>query len=678
MPRLFRRIVPFALILSVASAMCLAPALALSTQSEIEMGKAYDKAVTSQSVVETDPLLNAWVARVTGNLWRQTARKDVPYNFKIIRSTDVNAFATLGGYLYVDEGLLDFVQSDDELAGVLGHETGHIERRHVVTRQAKSQALSLLLGVASIFSPLIYHFGNLIQAGIMQKMSRVDELQADQYGLLLMTRAGYDPEAMVTMMNHLGTLQDEHSDLLTRYLQDHPDPKNRVSHLLGYGALDPTKVTPQQKLVQTLHNLDESRYNIATMQFGTILKANPNDQQALLGLGQSELALGETSKSEQTLGEALQKGDPQVRQAAQERIVALRQMETHRVTLTQPNLQSLRAKLQAAMQTQTQAVGQIGARHDQGHDQLKQIQTRLDSISYELPDFSRIDIRPGSKLDAVEKNLTSMSRSINSALSDSSNAINGVGTTDPKTNKLTGLLHENQDVLAEMQAPLNLGTIPSESIAVFPSYPRMFQELAQADGDMVRGVDAGRASALQLDIALGDLDAFIKRLQQTQLNYFNDIATVDYQALVPLMQKADASLAQAAVSASQADQLYNMARSRQLSARISMLGVGTSPQRYATLRKALNFATVGLATAPDYETMLHNDLTPGEIAAATIVAADTKSTPEAIVRMGRERHTSIVDIANERGMHAEALEIVMGIVFLDYTDDPYKESHPLG
>ena len=177
---MLRRIVPIAVIISLLGAICPAPAMAMSTQQEIEMGRAYDQQIVESSVIESDPLLNQWVQGVSQKLWAETARKDVPYNIKIIDDDTINAFSTMGGYIYVDSGLLDFVQSDDELAGVVGHETGHIERRHSVTMQTKASILGLILGIASMFSPFIYNFGNLLQAGALAKMSRVDELQADR------------------------------------------------------------------------------------------------------------------------------------------------------------------------------------------------------------------------------------------------------------------------------------------------------------------------------------------------------------------------------------------------------------------------------------------------------------------------------------------------------------------
>ncbi|HET9394028.1 MAG TPA: M48 family metalloprotease [Candidatus Rubrimentiphilum sp.] len=673
---LFRRIVPLTLILALLSAICPAPSLALSTANEVAIGRQYDQQIVETSSVETDPLLNAWVQAVSSKLWAQTARKDVPYNIKILNDNDINAFSTLGGYVYVNTGLLDFVQSDDELAAVIGHETGHIERRHTVTMQSKSQILSILFGIASLFSPFIYNFGNILQAGALAKMSRVDELQADEYGLLLMSRAGYDPDAMVSMQKHLGALNGDHNDLVTKYFESHPGSDARIAHLVGYPELDPTKVTAQEKLVRALHDLDESRYNIASIQLNSILKTDASNQQALLGLGQSQLALGLTSKSEQTLGDLAQSSSPQVKAAALQRIAALRAMQARRVDLTRPDLESLRAQVAQAQQVQQQAQAQIGARHDQGHSQLKSLQLRLQAIQYEVPDFGSIDVKKGSRLEAIVKTVNGMSRSVNSAFQDATAAIDNVGSIDAKTNKPYGLLRENWQILDEMQAPLNMAPIPSDSIALFPSYPRTLTELSTADADMIRSVDAGRAAAMQLDSGLADLDAFFKRLQQIHLNAFGEIDQFDYQSLLPYMQKATASLGAAAISASQASQLYNLARSRQLSARITMLGVGTSPQRYDTLQKAINLRFNN--DDIDYIGMLHDNVTPGELTAATIVAADFRTTPQAIIKESHDTHRSVIDVANARGMHALALEVFMGLIYLDYTDDPVKEAHPDG
>ncbi len=671
---MMRRVVPLFTVLALLASSMPLPAFALSTQAEIMMGREQDEQIVTSSVIETDPLLNAYVQKISDRLWRQVARKDLPYSIKIIKSTDVNAFSTEGGYVYVDEGLLDFVQSDDELAGVIGHETGHIERRHAVTLQAKAQALNLLLGIASFMSPLIYQFGNLIEAGGIAKMQREDEIQADRYGLQLMARAGYDPDAMITMMQHLKVLQDQKADIVTKYLQDHPDPGPRIAHLMGYPELDPKVVTEQQRLVQAASDEERARYDYSSIKLAQILKTDPNNSEALLDLGQDDLALGLTSKSEQTLDQASQNGSAAARAQASLRIAALRQMEVQRVSLTRPNLQGLRASMQQAQATQSSAAVQIQARRDQGRDQLSAVKTRLNALQYEAPNLSGLNVRPGSRTEAVLKNLNAIGRSLNSALSDAGTTIGGVGSLE--RNKQGGLLKENADILAEMQAPLNTNPIPSDSLEIFPSYPGMIDDLDAADGEMLRAVDASRASLTMLDQAAGDVDAFLKQFQEALHNtdFTGDVTPTDYNGLVPIMQKALAGVNAAATAASQADQLYNMARTRQLSTRITLLGLGTSPQRYSTLQYALQqrFGLNGI----DYTTMLRDGVSPGDVTVATILAADIKSTPQSLLDEAKSTHTSIVDVADSHGMHAWPLEIFTGLIYLDYTDDPQKEMHP--
>ena len=134
----------------------------MSTAAEIQQAKEEEKQVLSQYNVVSDPLLEpvgqrrlrtGSGAKSRGATCRTTSRSST--------RADINSFTIGGGYVYVNEGLLDFVQSDDELAGVIGHETGHNERRHAVTLPAKAQALNLLFGIASLFSPFIYRFGQL-------------------------------------------------------------------------------------------------------------------------------------------------------------------------------------------------------------------------------------------------------------------------------------------------------------------------------------------------------------------------------------------------------------------------------------------------------------------------------------------------------------------------------------
>ncbi len=669
---MLRRTIPLLVIVSLLMAMNPARVSAMSTQAEIQLGQEEDQQIVASSVVETDPLLNAYVQGVADNLWNQVARKDVPYSVKILKDTQINSFATMGGFVYINEGLVDFVQSDDELASVVGHETGHIERRHVLTMYSKAEILNILFGIASIFSPIIYEFGGLAEAGLMAKVSREDEIQADRYGLQLMSRAGYDPESMVTMMAHMSVLEDEHNDAVSKYLEDHPDSKARIAHLMGYPELDPATVTPTQELVQASSDEERARYDFSRLRLDQILKQDPHSSQALLDLGQSELALGLPSKSEQTLAEAAQLGNPVTKATADARLAALRQMEVQRVVLTKPNLPKLQTAVAAAQAAHVQNAGEIQARETEGKDQLKSVQSRLETLQYEVPDLSRVNVRHGSRVEAIVKNLNTMTRSVNSALQDAggdSSPIGGVGSLEK--NKEAGLLKESADIYEEMLAPFAMTPIPSESLAILPSYPQMINELSLADGEMLRAVDAARASMTTLDQSLGDLDEFLKALNQVQLSFNGDISLSEYATLLPMMKKTVDDFNTAATEASQGSQLFNLARSRQLSTRITLLGLGTSPQLYSTLQYALQkrFGSEGVS----YRTMLRDGLTPGDVAAATIIASDIKSTPEDVIEQAKTNGQTVIDVANMHKMHAWPLEIFMGLVYLDYTDDPVKE-----
>jgi predicted Zn-dependent protease len=665
-----RRLVHAGLAASMLVALVPAPAGAETTAQEIGQAKEVDKQVLDQYNLVTDPLLNTWVTAVGERLWTEVARRDVPYNVKILDAQDINSFTIGGGYIYIDEATLDFVQSDDELAGVLGHETGHNERRHTVTLPAKAQALNLLFGIASLFSPFIYRFGQIAEAGLIAKQERADELQADQYGLQLMARAGYDPDGFLNFMKHLDVVSHEQPSIVDKYFQDHPGFSDREAHLMGYEALDPTKRTVDQILVQGLQDEREARYSYSAYKFAQVLKADPGNATALLHEGADQLALGQTEKSQQTLAQAAQNGNAETRSAALSNIKELRESEAKFTFVVHPNLAPLRQQVADAQLRETQTAPAVEIRHDAGRDQIKTVDNRVQNISYGMPDFSRVVIKPGSRLEAVVKNLNAMARAIDKSFTSSSFAIGSVGTM--AKNKESGAIKENSDILRELAAPLSVDPVPAQSLAILPTYPRMLDDLALADGDMIRSLDAARSSLALLDVALGDLDDFVKRLARSQLDFHGDLSQLDYEALLPSMQKASDHLAKAAIAGSQAAQLANLARSRQLQSRITMLGVGYPQDRYATLQYALQqrVQNDGL----DYASMQTHGLSPGEVAAASIVAADTNTTPLAVVEEAKATNRQIVDIANDRGMHAESLEIFLGLVYLDYTDDPLKES----
>ncbi|MDD6569969.1 MAG: M48 family metalloprotease, partial [Acidaminococcus sp.] len=177
----------FTLLLCLASLLPLpkAEAAMISQKQEIEMGQEVAKQLENQYGLVQDDDIQARVDRIGHKLLEHGTRPGLTYTFKVLNTPDVNALACPGGFIYVYKGLLDYMTSDDEVAAVLGHEIGHIEKRHTVHQLEKQMALSLLTllaGVASGDPGAGFALSTVTSQALMAGYSRADEGQADQEG----------------------------------------------------------------------------------------------------------------------------------------------------------------------------------------------------------------------------------------------------------------------------------------------------------------------------------------------------------------------------------------------------------------------------------------------------------------------------------------------------------------
>lgn len=151
-------------------------------------------------------------------------RSDIDYTFRVVESDQVNAFATMGGYVYVTTGLLSAAENEAQLAGVLGHEIGHIVERHVVDQMEERAIQQGILTAAGLESEEIVALG--VEIAINRSNSRSDELEADVRGYENIVRAGYAPIALVNFLENL-----EGGGGVPQFLSTHPATDQRVERL---------------------------------------------------------------------------------------------------------------------------------------------------------------------------------------------------------------------------------------------------------------------------------------------------------------------------------------------------------------------------------------------------------------------------------------------------------------
>lgn len=182
----------------------------MSERQEIELGRNYAQEIARQYPRYADEKLQAYVQRVGERVARHGHRSHLDYRFTVIDSPDINAFAIPGGHIYIHRGLMAYLDSEAQLAAVLGHEVGHVTARHSVRQQSQSTAWNIL-GQAVAIGTGVGAAGdltNVLGGAIVSGYGRDMELEADGLGAQYLARAGYDPQAMIEVVEVLKSQED--------------------------------------------------------------------------------------------------------------------------------------------------------------------------------------------------------------------------------------------------------------------------------------------------------------------------------------------------------------------------------------------------------------------------------------------------------------------------------------
>jgi predicted Zn-dependent protease len=202
----------------------------IGESEERDIGAKMAAQIRAEKKIYADRVVTDYVNRTGQNIARLSDRTDIPYHFAVIEDRTLNAFALPGGYVYVHTGLLRELDSQSQLAGVLGHEISHIVARHSV--KLLQQGLGLQILSSLVFggsSTAAQTAANVGVALILQGYSRGAEEEADSYGTIYMARAGHNPEGMAQVMDKLAALSGGGGGFWENLAGDHPPAVKRAA-----------------------------------------------------------------------------------------------------------------------------------------------------------------------------------------------------------------------------------------------------------------------------------------------------------------------------------------------------------------------------------------------------------------------------------------------------------------
>lgn len=208
----------------------------ISRQQEAEMGRDYAIQINQQLPIVRDAEVNRYINLLGGQIARLTSAPDHNWTFFIVDSPEVNAFAVPGGYIYVNRGLITRTDRMDELAGVLGHEIGHVVERHSVEQMEKAQRAELGVGLACVLTGVCgsQAAGTLINVAgtaVFARFSRQAELEADDVGFDNVVRAGISPQGIATMFQKLLEERRTRPSAVAGWFATHPLEEDRLARV---------------------------------------------------------------------------------------------------------------------------------------------------------------------------------------------------------------------------------------------------------------------------------------------------------------------------------------------------------------------------------------------------------------------------------------------------------------
>jgi predicted Zn-dependent protease len=209
-------------------------ACAISQQQEVQMGASYADQINSQLPIVTDPEINRYINVFGDSIAQLADRRDLQWHFYVVDSKEVNAFAVPGGYIYVNRGLIERTNNMSQLAGVLGHEIGHVTERHSVEQMQKAQGANIGVTLACVLTSVCNSQAagtaiNVAGGAVFAKFSRQAEQEADVRAVENVIRAGIHPEGIPQMFEILLAERQARPAGVDAWFATHPLEEDRIA-----------------------------------------------------------------------------------------------------------------------------------------------------------------------------------------------------------------------------------------------------------------------------------------------------------------------------------------------------------------------------------------------------------------------------------------------------------------
>jgi predicted Zn-dependent protease len=210
----------------------------VSTQQEVQMGQDEARQVNAQLPMVQDAQIQNYVNTLGNRIARTTSRSDLNWQFQVVNSDVVNAFALPGGFVYINRGVLARASNMSEVAGVLGHEIEHVVKRHSVKQMEQVQTANVGVGILCALtgvcqSGVAQAAINVGGTAVFAKFSRTDEIQADEGGFNNVIRAGISPRGMYTFFQKLLAEEQQSGGggNTAAWFSDHPGTTDRIADI---------------------------------------------------------------------------------------------------------------------------------------------------------------------------------------------------------------------------------------------------------------------------------------------------------------------------------------------------------------------------------------------------------------------------------------------------------------